>query len=173
MRTARALLLLLVSALLLLPLAGCRELVRESFQPPKARLIDVEPGGELRSMLKGGPVRLVLVFQVTNPNAYTLAVSRIAYSGHLGTVRIAQGEHPQEVVLEGGKGSLVRAPLEISPSAFREALLKTIAKRAVDYEFNGCLGVRTPLLGVLQVPFSVGGQLDAGDLMRAAGVPLD
>jgi LEA14-like dessication related protein len=169
MRTARALLLLFLAALSLSPLAGCRELIRESFQAPKARLIDVEPGGD-GPVLSNGCVRLVLVFQVTNPNAYSLALSRIAYSGHLGTVRIAQGEHPEEMVLEGQKGVLVRAPLEIRLSAFRDALLKTIAKRAVDYEFNGCLGVRTPFLGVVQVPFSVAGQLDAANLLRAAGV---
>jgi LEA14-like dessication related protein len=117
-------------------------------------------------------VRILLVFQVTNPNPYALALSRIAYSGHLGTVRIAEGEHPQEVVLEAQKAVVVKAPVEVLPANFREAFLKVLAKRAVDYEFNGSLGIRTPVLGVVRVPFSVAGRLDAEVLLRAAGVAL-
>jgi LEA14-like dessication related protein len=124
-------------------------------------------------MLRGGPVRLVLVLQVTNPNSYALSLSRVTYAGHLGSVRIAEGEHAQEVTLEGGgKATLVRVPVDVLPASLREAFLRTLSKRSLDYALDGSLGVGTPVLGVVQVPFSVSGSMDAVELLRRLGVTL-
>ena len=143
MRTAKRIYLLF----LLLPLAmspiSCRGLVKETFRTPKVQLIDVallsNPIDDPRK-----PWDFVMSLEVDNPNAYPLHIAYVAYSAIIGRETVAGAEHREDIRLGASGVTVVKVPLSIRPEVFLEAARKAFLGRAVTYEFNGSVGLKTP-----------------------------
>jgi len=159
----------LLLALLCLSGSSCRSLVREVFQSPKVRVVDVGSSGN-PFLASKAPVEAILHLCVTNPNTYALTVSQVAYSATIGSRRVASGEKVEEVRIEPSGDTIVKVPVQLVPEAFADALREVLAARALSYEFNGSVGVHAPVVGVVQVPFSRTGTIDPMDLVRKKGI---
>jgi len=159
----------LLLALLCLYVSSCRSLVREVFKNPKVKVVDIGVSGN-PLLSPRAPVDAILHLCVTNPNAYALTVSNIAYSATIGSRRVAGGEKAEQIRIEPSGDTIVKVPVSLSPDAFADALREVLAARALSYEFNGSVGVVAPVVGVVQVPFSRNGTIDPMDILRRKGI---
>ena len=168
MRIVKRVIPLLALAALCLAPAACRPLMKEVFQTPKVKLVDV--GLPLNPLaVPRGPVEAVLYLQVTNLNSYGLTLSHIAYCAAIGTQTVAEGERNDEVRIEPSGDTLVKVPLTLRTDAFAAALKQILEMRAIPYEFNGSVGVVAPVVGMVRVPFSKSGVIDPADILRKKG----
>ena len=164
----RRLLLLALAALSSAPWA-CRPLVKEVFESPKVKLIDVGLAGNPFLDPKG-PFEAVLHLQVTNPNSYALNVADVSYSASIGTETVAEGERKEKIRIEPSGDTMVKVPVTLRPEAFAPALKQILAARAIPYEFRGSVGVVAPVVGTVHVPFSKSGTIDPVDVLRRKGI---
>ena len=171
MRTAKRYLpLLLLLPVLVLAAASpsCRTLVRESFRAPKVRVTDValvsNPLADPRS-----PWKFLLSLEVNNRNDYPLRVAYVAYSATLGRETVADGEHNDDIRIDASGLTVVQVPLSIRPESMEAALRQVLSGRAVSYEFNGSVGLRTPVIGVVRIPFSKAGGFDPLEVLKRKG----
>ncbi|GAB4374269.1 MAG: hypothetical protein Kow00128_24210 [Deltaproteobacteria bacterium] len=175
MRTATRILSFLSLAALLFPLAGspaCRALVRESFRSPKVRVIDVA----LRSNPLADPRKpwdFLLSLEVDNRNDYPLRVAYVAYSAALGRETVADGILDEAIEIDAAGLSVVRVPLSIRPESMESAVRQVLSGRSVTYEFNGSIGLRTPLIGIVRIPFSKSGGFDPVALLKRKGFGIN
>ena len=151
-----------------LPVSSCRPLLKEVFQTPKVRLVDIGIAGN--PFLSRGPVEAILHLAVNNPNSYALTVASVAYSATVGTRRVADGERTEEMRIEPSGETVVKVPVRLQTDVFAAALREVLAARAVSYEFNGSVGVVAPVVGVVRVPFSRTGTIDPMDILRRKGI---
>jgi len=167
MRTAKWIYLLLLLPLSISPLS-CRGLVKDVFQTPKVRLIDV---ALLSNPLAdpGKPWDAVLSLEVDNRNDYPLEISYVAYSAIFGQDTVAGGEHREDMRLGASGITVVKVPISLRPEAFVNAAKEALLRRSVTYEFNGSVGIRTHVVGVVRIPFSRTGRLDPTDFLRRKG----
>jgi LEA14-like dessication related protein len=160
---------LLLLAVLCLSASSCRSLVREVFQNPKVRVVDVGVSGN-PFLAPRAPVEAILHLRVTNPNSYALTVSQVTYSATIGTRRVASGEKNEEIRIEPSGDTIVKVPVQLVPDAFAAAMREVIEARALSYEFNGSVGVVAPVVGVVRVPFSRNGTIDPMEFLRRKGI---
>lgn len=165
-----------LSSLLLVPalaaLAGCSALVKEVFKAPKVRVTDVALASSPFENPQG-PLDLTLSLSVDNPNGYDLNVADIAYSAVIGRETVAQGEHGEKLRIAASSVTVVKVPLRLRPDSFKAALRQVLAARALPYEFNGSIGLRAPVAGLVRIPFSKTGSLDPAELLRKRGLGLN
>jgi len=171
MRTAKRylpLLMLLPALVLAAASPSCRTLVRESFRSPKVRVTDValvsNPLADPRS-----PWKFLLSLEVNNRNDYPLRVAYVAYSATLGRETVADGEHNDDIRIDASGLTVVQVPLSIRPESMEAALRQVLSGRAVSYEFNGSVGLRTPVIGVVRIPFSKAGGFDPLEVLKRKG----
>lgn len=165
MRIAKRFLLLIVLSAVSLAATSCRPLLKEVFKPPKVRVTDVLLDSNPVNDPKG-PWAFILTLEVDNPNGYPLNVSQVAYSAVIGRDTVAEGDHREDLRIEASRTTTVKVPLSIRPDAFREALRQVLQARRLDYEFNGSVSLQAPIVGVVRIPFSKTGNVDAIDLLR-------
>lgn len=165
MRIAKRFLLLIVLSAVSLAATSCRPLLKEVFKPPKVRVTDVLLDSNPVNDPKG-PWAFILTLEVDNPNGYPLNVSQVAYSAVIGRDTVAEGDHREDLRIEASRTTTVKVPLSIRPDAFREALRQVLQARRLDYEFNGSVSLQAPIVGVVRIPFSKTGNIDAIDLLR-------
>jgi LEA14-like dessication related protein len=115
------------------------------------------------------PWELVLTLEVHNPNGYPLDVVRVAYAAVLGRETVADGDRRTEIRIEASRTTIVEVPLTIRPEPFQEAMRQVLQARRLNYEFRGSLGLVAPIAGVVHIPFSKTGSVDAMDLFRKKG----
>lgn len=175
MRTAtRILSFLSLSALLALGAVSpaCRTLVREAFRSPKVRVIDValvsNPLADPRK-----PWECLLSLEVNNRNDYPLRVAYVAYSATLGRETVAEGELRDDIQIDAAGLTVVRVPLSIRPESMEAAVRQVLSGRAVAYEFNGSVGLRTPVIGVVRIPFSKTGGFDPVTVLKRKGFGIN
>ncbi len=171
MRRAKRILLVF-----LLPLAltavSCKGLVKEAFRTPKVRLIDVAlVSNPLSDPMK--PWDFALSLEVNNPNDYALHVSYVAYSAFIGRERVADGDHHEEIRLGASGFTVVKVPFSIRPEVFLDAARQTLLGRKLTYEFNGSVGIRTPVVGVVRIPFSKTGGFDPAEILGRKGFGIN
>lgn len=144
---------------------SCRMIVRESFRTPKVRVVDValvsNPVVDPRA-----PWDLALRLEVNNRNSFPLQVSYVAYSAILGRETVADGELRDEIRVGASGLTVVQVPLSIRPEAVSTAVRHVLAGRSVDYEFNGSVGIRAPVVGVVRIPFSKTGGFDPMEILK-------
>jgi len=169
MRIAKRFLLLIVLLAASLAATSCRPLLKEVFKPPKVRVTDVllasNPVND-----PNGPWAFTLTLEVDNPNGYPLNVTHVAYSAVIGRDTIAEGDHREDIRIEASRTTTVKVPLTLYPDAFREALRQVLQARRLDYEFNGSVSLQAPVVGVVRIPFSKTGNVDAFDLLKKKGL---
>lgn len=167
MRTAKWIYLLLLLPLAVSPLS-CRGLVKNVFRTPKVRLIDV---ALLSNPLAdpGKPWDAVLSLEVDNRNDYPLDVSYIAYSAIFGRDTAAGGEHREDIRLGPSGITVVKVPISLRPEAFLNAAKEAFVGRSVTYEFNGSVGLRAPVVGVVRIPFSRTGGFNPTEFLQRKG----
>jgi len=167
MRTAKWIYLFLLLPLAVSPLS-CRGLVKNVFRTPKIRLIDV---ALLSNPLAdtGKPWDAVLSLEVDNRNDYPLEVSYVAYSAIFGRNTFAGGEHREDIRLGASGITVVKVPISLRPEAFLDAAKEAFVGRSVTYEFNGSVGLRTPVVGVVRIPFSRTGRFDPAEFLQRKG----
>ncbi len=175
MRTATRILSFLSLAVLLAFAAGlpaCRTLMRESFRSPKVRVIDVallsNPLADPRK-----PWECLLSLEVNNRNDYPLRVAYVAYSAMLGRETVADGTLNDEIEIDAAGGTVIRVPLSIRPESVEAAVRQVISGRTVSYEFNGSIGLRAPVIGVVRVPFSKTGGFDPVQVLKRKGFGIN
>jgi len=168
MRIVKRWALLLLLGASCLPVSSCRPLLREVFQTPKVRLVDIGVAGN--PFVSRGPIEAILHLSVNNPNSYALKVAGVAYSATVGTRKVADGERTEEMRIEPSGETVVRVPVRIQTDVFAEALREVLAARAVSYEFNGSVSIVAPVVGVVRVPFSRTGTIDPMDILRRKGI---
>lgn len=168
MRIVKRWILLLLLGASCLPVPSCRSLLKEAFEAPKVRIVDVGIAGN--PFVARGPVEAVLHLAVSNPNSYALTVASVAYTVTVGTRTVADGERTEEIRIEPSGETVVRVPVRLQTDVFAAALREVLEARAVPYEFNGSVGVVAPIVGVVQVPFSRTGTIDPMDILRRKGI---
>ena len=168
MRIVKRWVLLLLAGALCLPVSSCRSLLKEAFQAPKVRVVDIGIAGN--PFQSRGPIEVVLHLAVNNPNSYALTVASVAYSASVGTRRVADGERTEEIRIEPSGETVVKVPVRLQTDVFVAALREVLDARAVSYEFNGSVGVVAPVVGVVRVPFSRKGTIDPMDILRRKGI---
>jgi LEA14-like dessication related protein len=168
MRIVKRWILLLLFGALCLPVSSCRPLLKEVFQTPKVRLVNIGIAGN--PFLSRGPVDAILHLAVNNPNSYALTVASVAYSATVGTRKVADGERTEEMRIEPSGETVVKVPVRLQTDAFAAALREVLEDRALSYEFNGSVGVVAPVVGVVLVPFSRTGTIDPMDILRRKGI---
>ena len=142
--------------------------MKEVFQAPKVRLVDIGVAGN--PFVSRGPIEAVLHLGVNNPNSYALTIASVAYSATVGSRKVADGERTEEVTIEPSGETVVTVPVRLQTDVFAEALREVLEARAVAYEFNGSVGVIAPVVGVVRVPFSRTGKIDPMDILRRKGI---
>lgn len=151
---------------------SCRGLVKEAFRTPKVRLIDVAlVSNPLADPMK--PWEFALSLEVDNPNDYALHVSYVAYSAFIGRERVADGEHREDIRLGASGFTVVKVPFSIRPEVFVDAARGAFLGRTLTYELNGSVGFRTPVVGVVRIPFSRTGGFDPAEILRRKGFGLN
>ena len=171
MRKAKRIYLLLLLPLALFPLS-CRGLIKEAFKTPKVRLIDEAlTSNPLHDPRK--PWDFTLSLEVDTPNDYPLEVAYVAYSAIIGRETVAQGEHREEIRLGAAGLTVVKVPFSILPASFVNACRDSLLGRKVTYEFNGSVGMRAPMVGVVRIPFSKTGGFDPVELLRRKGFGIN
>jgi len=168
MRIVKRWALLLLLGASYLPVSSCRSLLREVFQTPKVRLVDIGVAGN--PFVSRGPIEAILHLSVNNPNSYALKVASVAYSATVGTRKVADGERTEEIRIEPSGETVVKVPVRIQTDVFADALREVLAARAVSYEFNGSVSIVAPVVGVVRVPFSRTGTIDPMDILRRKGI---
>jgi LEA14-like dessication related protein len=168
MRIVTRWVLLLLFGALSLPVSSCRPLLKEVFQTPKVRVVDIGIAGN--PFQSRGPVEAVLHLAVSNPNSYAVTVASVAYSATVGTRRVADGERTEEMRIEPSGETVVTVPVRLQTDVFADALREVLAAKTVSYEFNGSVGVVAPVVGVVRVPFSRTGTIDPMDILRRKGI---
>ena len=151
-----------------LPVSSCRPLLKEVFQPPKVRLVDIGVAGN--PFVSRGPVEAILHLAVNNPNPYALTVAGVAYSATVGTRKVADGERAGEMRIEPSAETVVRVPVRLQTDVFAAALREVLEARALPYEFNGSVSVVAPVVGAVRIPFSRSGTIDPMDILRRKGI---
>jgi LEA14-like dessication related protein len=164
--TRWGLLLLVVASCL--PVPSCRPLLKEVFEAPKVRVVDIGIAGN--PFQSRGPIEVVLHLAVSNPNSYALTVAGVAYSVTVGTRKIADGERNEEIRIEPSGETVVKVPVRLQTDVLIDALREVLDARAVSYEFNGSVGVVAPIIGVVRIPFSRTGTIDPMDILRRRGI---
>lgn len=169
MRIAKWNYLPLILLIAMLPVAGCRQMVKDAFKTPKVELVEVsldsDPSRDARA-----PWRFLLTLTVENPNPYPLNIARFAYSGMIGNDVVAEGEQGVETRIEASGMTTVRVPITLKPGAFETAARQVLTKKSLSWEFNGSVGLRTPLMGVVRVPFSKNGVYDLFYILKRMGI---
>ena len=168
MRIVKRWVLLLLFFASCLPASSCRPLLKEVFQAPKVRVVDIGIAGN--PFQSRGPVEVVLHLAVSNPNSYALTVAGVAYSATVGTRKVADGERTEEIRIEPSGETVVTVPVRLQTDVFVAALREVLEARSVSYEFNGSVGVVAPFVGVVHVPFSKTGTIDPMDLLLRKGI---
>jgi len=175
MRTATRILSFLSLAALLVAGTGspaCRTLVRESFRSPKVRVIDValvsNPLADPRK-----PWECILSLEVQNRNVYPLRVASVAYSAVLGRETVATGERNDDIEIDADGLTVVQVPLSIRPESMEAAVRQAVSGRALKYEFNGSVGLRTPVIGVVRIPFTKTGDFDPVRILKRKGFGIN
>ncbi len=161
-----------ICLLLLLTLAGslpsCRGLVKDAFKTPKVRVIDVmltsNPFDD-----PGMPWDALLSLEVNNRNDYPVEISYVAYSAILGRETIAGGEHREKIRLGPSGLTVVKVPISIRPESFLIACRNVLVSREISYELNGSVGLITPVVGVVRIPFSKTGKFDPVEFLKRKG----
>jgi LEA14-like dessication related protein len=111
----------------------------------------------------------ILSLEVDNRNDYPLYVSYVAYSAIIGRETVAGGEHREDIRLGASGITVVKVPLSLRPEAFLNAAKEIFVGRSVSYEFNGSVGLRTPVVGVVRIPFSKTGGFDPVEFIKRKG----
>jgi len=142
--------------------------MREVFQAPKVRLVDIGVAGN--PFVSRGPIEAVLHVEVSNPNSYALTVAGVAYSATVGSRKVADGERTEEMRIEPSGETVVKVPVRLQTDVFAAALREMLEARVVSYEFSGSVGVIAPVVGVVRVPFSRTGRIDPMDILRRKGI---
>ena len=168
MRIVKRWIPLLLLGTLCLPVSSCRPFLKEVFQAPKVRLVDIGIAGN--PFQSKGPVEAILHLSVNNPNSYPLTVASVAYSATVGTRRIADGERTEEIRIEPSGETVVKVPVRLQTDVFAAALREMLEARSISYEFNGSVGVVAPVIGIVRVPFSRTGTIDPMDILRRKGI---
>ena len=120
MRIVKRWILLLLFGAICLPVSSCRPFLKEVFQTPKVRLVDIGIAGN--PFQSRGPVEVVLHLAVNNPNSYALTVASVAYSATVGTRRLADGERTEEIRIEPSGETVVTVPVRLQTDVFAAAL---------------------------------------------------
>ena len=168
MRIVKRWILLLLVGASCLPVSSCRPLLKEVFQAPKVRVVDIGIAGN--PFQSRGPIEVVLHLAVKNPNSYALTVAGVAYSATVGTRKVADGERTEEMRIEPSGETVVKVPVRLQTDVFADALREVLEARALSYEFSGSVGVVAPVVGVVRVPFSRTGTIDPMDILRRKGI---
>lgn len=143
-------------------------MVKDAFKTPKVRVIDVALTSNPLAD-PGKPWDFTLYLEVDNRNDYPLSVSYVAYSAIVGRETIAGGEHLEDIRLGASGLTVVKVPLSIRPESIVNAARETLLGRSVTYEFNGSVGIRTPVVGVVRIPFSKTGGFDPAEILKRKG----
>lgn len=162
----------LILLLAVLPLSGCRQLVKEVFKTPKVSLREVALDSDPAKASKS-PVRFMLTLDVDNPNPYPLDVARFAYTGMIGRDVVAEGDQAAGIRIEPSGVTTVRVPVALNPGAFESAARQVLTQKSLSWEFNGSVGLRAPMMGVVPVPFSKTGTFDLYYILKRMGIGLN
>jgi LEA14-like dessication related protein len=168
MRIVKRWVLLLLFGASCLPALSCRPLMKEVFETPKVRLVDIGVAGN--PFVSRGPVEAILHLAVNNPNSYALTVASVAYSATVGNRKVADGERTEEMRIEPSGETVVKVPVRLQTDVFADALREVLDARAASYEFNGSIAVIAPVVGAVRVPFSRRGTIDPMDILRRKGI---
>ena len=167
MRKAKRICLLLLLPLAVFPLS-CRGLIKEAFKTPKVRFLDAAlTSNPLADPRK--PWDFLVSLEVDNRNDYPLEVAYVAYSAIVGRETVASGEHREEIRLGAAGLTVVKVPFSILPESLVNACRDSLLGRKVTYEFNGSVGMRAPMIGVVRIPFSETGGFDPAEILKRKG----
>lgn len=147
-RTART-----VAVVGLLLAAGCGEVGRMVFTPPRAEF----RGVSVRQLgLAGGTLDVYL--QLTNPNGYALTATGARYQlfAH-DSIEVGRGQSTDTVRIAAHDSATVRLPLDLSWGALQRAGVDVLRSGGATYRIEGDVDVKTPL-GTYPVPLRARGE---------------
>jgi LEA14-like dessication related protein len=169
MRIARPYLLLPAALVVLCAVSSCKTLVKEAFKTPAVRVVDVTLAVNPVFAPKG-PWDFTLILAVDNPNDYPLNVASVSCTAVIGRRTVAEAEHSEEILIGPSGTTKAAVPLRLRPEGFAEALREVLHDKSLSYEFNGSVGLRAPVAGVIRIPFSRAGRIDPSTLLKKKGI---
>lgn len=145
---------------------------REKFRSPRVRVVDVD-FAPAREGEERNPWAFSLKLAIDNPNGYPLQVSYVGYSATVGSAVVADGERRDDIRIGASGVTYVDVPVTFRRDAFKEAGRYILESRSIPYEFNGSVGLRTPVAGTFRIPFSKTGTFDAVEILKRKGLGLN
>lgn len=157
LRAARALTL----AATLIALAGCGEIARRAFAPPRATF----RGVALRQFgLTGG--RIDVLLRLENPNSYALTTTGAQYRLLVhDSIAVGQGSMSDTVRLAAHDSATVHLPLDVDWASLRAAGIDVLRSGTARYRILGDVNVDTPV-GNYAVPLDARGEARIGLTLR-------
>ena len=145
------------AAVALLTLAGCRDLVRRAFSPPRAVFRRIE----LQQLGFGGG-RLAVALELYNPNGYALSATGARYQLFVDdSFPVGTGATTDTVRVAAHDSALVRLPLDVQWSELRAAGVDVLRAGSAHYRIAGDVDVATPV-GSYAVPLDARGEARLG-----------
>lgn len=147
----------LVAAVTLVALAGCRDLVRRAFSPPRATFRRIE----LQQLGLGGG-RVAVVLELQNPNGYALTATGARYRLFVDdSFPVGEGASTDTVRVPAHDSAMVRLPLDVQWSQLRAAGVDVLRAGSARYRIAGDVDVSTPV-GTYAVPLEARGEARLG-----------
>ncbi len=143
---------------LALPLFGCKTLsalLDSAYQKPKMQYVRMR----LRDISFQG-VSTDFDFTLTNPNSVGVTFATIAYKLDIDGSTLFQGRADRGVTIAANATSPITVPFDIQYKRFVKALMSFFQdKRSVRYDLAVTFGVKVPVLGVVDFPFTLTGNI--------------
>jgi LEA14-like dessication related protein len=127
------------AALMLMPLAACGFMQRQSFGQPEVVVDDVRLTG---IGLQGGKIDIILA--VYNPNNYRLDASQLQYTALIDTLRVADGTIAPRVTLVPKDTSKITVPMNFGFRQVAAAAQMAAQRGTIPFRVYGDLKIDTP-----------------------------
>lgn len=116
---------------------------------------------------------MIVTLNVSNPNAFNIAVNRLTYDLAMNDAQWARGAVPTRVELPPQRATLAHIPVTLALATFRELPLLLARNEPARYRLRGYLDAHTslPELRTLAMPYDRTGVVNLRELANAARAP--
>ena len=157
-----------LSAALLL--GSCAWLQETAWQEPEFRVLNSELTG-----LTPTDAQLETRFEVTNPNAFSIALGALDYQLSVNESGVLEGRQSQGSSLAAGAATEITLPLSLNFAETIDLVSGLRGREKLDYRIDAGMSVDIPVAGQRRVPVSVSGEVPIPRIpsVRASNLRLD
>lgn len=157
-------------AAVLLGLGSCAWLQESTWQDPEFRVLSSQLVG-----LTPTDARLETRFEVSNPNAFSIALGALDYQLSVNDASVLDGRQDEGASLAAGAATEVTLPLRLDFAEAMELVSGLRGRESLEYRVDAGMTVNIPVAGQRRVPVSVSGEVPIPRLpsIRASNLRLD